>query len=142
MNKYQNALNWFKDHTCEEGLIECIDCDINGCCDYQKKNINERYVLLQELIDKVTPTKPYYKDPDEPLCPYCHNPICEPEEHCAICDQRIDWSSKMIDPERKIKINGHDIEEYLWRGELLVYIDGLLFDGTYAEAQRKCWEER
>lgn len=47
----------------------------------------------------------------------------------------------MIDPERKIKINGHDIEEYLWRGELLVYINGLLFNGTYEEAQRKCWED-
>ncbi|WP_156133033.1 hypothetical protein [Beduini massiliensis] len=48
----------------------------------------------------------------------------------------------MIEPERRIVINGQDIEEYLWRGELLVYINGLLFDGTYEEAQRKCWEER
>ena len=48
----------------------------------------------------------------------------------------------MINRERKIKVNGHDIEEYLWQGELLVYIDAILFIGTYEEAQRKCWEDR
>lgn len=48
----------------------------------------------------------------------------------------------MMDPERKIKINGHDIEEYWWAGELIVYIDYQLFNGTYEEAQRKCWEDR
>lgn len=49
MNKYQEALDWLKNQACEDA-IKCDDCDINGICDYQK-NVDERYSLLQELVD-------------------------------------------------------------------------------------------
>ena len=80
MNKYQEALDLLAIQTDKEII-------------YQDE-INHYVNTLQELIDKATPTKPYYKEADEPLCPYCHNPLDGAEEHCEVCDQRIDWSSK------------------------------------------------
>ena len=139
MNKYQEALTTIKQYIWEAS----------------KETLNpnelEEIEVLQELIDKATPNKPierHYEDEGEPeyikvCCPAgCKVQVGNYYNFCPECGQALDWSSKMIDPERKIKINGHDIEEYLWRGELLVYIDAILFIGTYEEAQRKCWEDK
>lgn len=143
MDKYQEALDRlsnddydFPHDFYEEDKVSAMERDID---------------TLQKLIDKATPKKPierHYEDEGEPeyikvCCPAgCKVQVGNYYNFCPECGQALDWSSKMIDPERKIKINGHDIEEYLWRGELLVYIDGLLFGGKYEEAQRKCWEDR
>lgn len=42
----------------------------------------------------------------------------------------------MEDPIRKICVNGHDIEEYLWNDEYIVFVDYALFSGTFEEAIR------
>ena len=139
MNKYQEALTTIKQYIWEAS----------------KETLNpnelEEIEVLQKLIGKATPNKPierHYEDEGEPeyikvCCPAgCKVQVGNYYNFCPECGQALDWSSKMIDPERKIKINGHDIEEYLWRGELLVYIDAILFIGTYEEAQRKCWEDK
>lgn len=90
MNKYQEALDNLIKVSCPKKTC-CNDCVMKQICNCKAK---EYIDTLQKLIDKATLKKPYHKDPDEPLCPYCHNPICEPEGHCEVCDQRIDWSDE------------------------------------------------
>ena len=44
----------------------------------------------KEAVEKQKPTKPYYVELDEPLCPYCHS-VLEYSDICE-CGQRIDRS--------------------------------------------------
>ena len=80
MISYQESLN-----------IMCVRCVIYDDC--KSKNCTSKK-NLQELIVKSTPTKPYYFYDDEPLCPYCHQPLDEPEQVCEVCNQLIDWSDE------------------------------------------------
>ncbi|WP_041137862.1 hypothetical protein [Beduini massiliensis] len=93
MNEYQDALNALKNSNIKLYVYK----DQDNVIEENQPSIFDFYhseiFVLQKLIDKVTPTKPYCKDVDEPLCPYCHNPLDGSEAHCEICDQRIDWSS-------------------------------------------------
>lgn len=71
--------------------VSCTECDLkNSYNSLVKGYIN----TLQESIDKATPKPPYYVYADEPLCPYCHGALYEPEERCDVCDQCIDWSDE------------------------------------------------
>lgn len=73
MNKYQEALNRLK-------LLE----------NWQEGN---EFQILQELIDKSIPQKVLWIYPDEPLCPFCNNPIDDDYARTSeCCEQRLDWS--------------------------------------------------
>ena len=39
-----------------------------------------------------------------------------------------------MSPYKKIEINNNIIEKFYWHGRPVVYINNLLFDGTYEEA--------
>ena len=38
-------------------------------------------------------------------------------------------------PERRIFIGDQKVEEYYWSGRMVVYVNHVLFDGTYEEAE-------
>lgn len=106
MNEYQEALDWFRRNICEDGR-ECNDCDINDNCSYQK-NINERYTLLQKLVNKRTPKKvksatkeDYEESGYRYCCPACGKMVgtkveggVEQDDYCCSCGQRLDWSDE------------------------------------------------
>lgn len=78
---------------CTEINFQICNADLATLGDFVGGNcFDETFDIIKKLIEKPTPKKPYYKDVDEPLCPYCHQPLDGYEEHCEICDQRIDWS--------------------------------------------------
>lgn len=49
---------------------------------------------INDIIEKAIPKKPVYVSgcEDEPLCPNCRDILDGTEEHCGLCDQRLDWS--------------------------------------------------
>ena len=47
-----------------------------------------------------------------------------------------------MSPDRKVKINGHLIEEYWWTGEWVVYIDHTKSDMTYEKAVEWAWAQQ
>ena len=70
-NKYQKALNWLM-----EGNDSC----------------GTEWDLLQELVDKETPTKPY-KDGKKYKCTKCVI-VRVSGNRCPNCGQKIDWSDE------------------------------------------------
>lgn len=44
-----------------------------------------------EVLELMTPKEPVFVYEDEPLCPNCRSVLDGYEEHCIICDQKIDW---------------------------------------------------
>ena len=73
MNKYQEALNWLRVST-------------------SSKEHDERFELLQELVDKETPMKPIveiYMGREVIGCGVCGEVVMD--EYCTGCGQRIDW---------------------------------------------------
>lgn len=40
----------------------------------------------------------------------------------------------MVDSIRKVCVNGHYVEEYLWNDEYIVFVDYEPFSGTFEEA--------
>lgn len=101
MNKYQEALDWLKNQACEDG-VKCDDCDINGICDYQK-NVEERYSLLQELVNRATPKRPVTKGGYTDFkCPVCGRRVRsgrgsssrQKDNVCQRCFQVLDWSDE------------------------------------------------
>ncbi|PXX73399.1 hypothetical protein [Dielma fastidiosa] len=83
MNKYQEALNIF----CEQNTFKDID----------KNTLNENYKILQELVDKATPKKPYRAEWGY-RCPTCNGyEVYDYEydntfEYCSNCGQKLDRS--------------------------------------------------
>ena len=92
MNKYQEAINYlWKSY--DENKIYGI--------------ASRGYIeMLQELVDKETPKKPYYEGDgysdgelvyDTWICPNCgksYEVDYEEYERCPHCGQMIDWSEK------------------------------------------------
>lgn len=92
MNKYQQALNqWIED------TDRCIG-------DKLVNDNHEEINILQELVDKATPTKPNIWgdgiDSDGEIiydmydCPYCHKSYeidYEKYKYCPNCGQCLDW---------------------------------------------------
>lgn len=79
MNKYKEAKAWLD--------------KINANPQWNRVDIEEPALSqLNELFEKTTPKKPIWEYDDEPICPYCREPLDGDEEHCDLCDQRIDWS--------------------------------------------------
>lgn len=83
MNKYQEALD----------ILSCL-MSRKTEDDYTPFEYRKAQATLQELVDKATPTKPIWEFDDEPICPYCRSVLDGDEEHCEVCDQRIDWSDE------------------------------------------------
>ncbi|WP_300628691.1 hypothetical protein [uncultured Thomasclavelia sp.] len=94
MNKYQQALN-FLYNTIKDNLISFDDTE------------KEAVEILQELVDKATPTKPsYWGDGydyegniiydmyDCPKCGESYEIDYEKYKYCPNCGQAIDWSDK------------------------------------------------
>lgn len=94
MNKYQQALN-FLYNTIKDNLISFDDTE------------KEAVEILQELVDKATPTKPsYWGDGydyegniiydmyDCPKCSESYEIDYEKYKYCPNCGQAIDWSDK------------------------------------------------
>lgn len=56
---------------------------------------DENLDLLQELVDRATPTKcsDYLKDKSMARCPHCHQPQLTDEKipFCEQCGQKLDW---------------------------------------------------
>lgn len=74
MTKYQEALNWLRVST-------------------SSKEHNERFELLQELVDKEVPIKVVIdEDTNQEMCPKCTNYRIN-NEYCEHCGQALDWSS-------------------------------------------------
>lgn len=97
MNKYQQALN-FLYNTIKDNLISFDDTE------------KEAVEILQELVDKATPTKPsiwgdgyddkgniIYDMYDCPNCGKSYEIDYEKYDHCPKCGQRIDWSDEDVD---------------------------------------------
>ena len=100
MNKYQEALDYLKDLTCDEAN-DCTKCRLaNYCGRFQWVK------TLQELVDKATPMKVlnkhkeyFYYDEEQPfpaskitgICPICNHSV-EQDKYCNRCGQKLDWS--------------------------------------------------
>ena len=93
MNKYQEALDRIKNKT--------------AIIDGEKMTIGAAYCdtlsILQELVNKETPMKPYKDDLSYSgyKCSNCHNNIYELRSHniektpyCIWCGQKLDWSDE------------------------------------------------
>lgn len=82
MNKYQEALNWLRVST-------------------SSKEHNERFELLQELVNKEVPMKPYNQYLiDFGLgncggCEVCNGLVNYQMAYCPNCGHRIDWSKNV-----------------------------------------------
>ena len=74
MNKYQEALEKLREIEQTENTWD-VNCDV-----------------LQELVDRATPKKPYDKG-DYYICPNCSNDRCVCGKFCPNCGQAIDWST-------------------------------------------------
>lgn len=88
MNKYQEALNYFLDREEGDNMTVTIDWLDNA-------------EMLQELIDRETPMKPYVPDDTSTKiymftskCTNCGNSLSQTKKvsYCPRCGQRIDWS--------------------------------------------------
>ena len=80
MNKYQEALDRF------EETFRNVTLDDNLT--------NERRDLIQELIDRETPMKPYYPtEYPSACCPKCFQNLGD-NNFCRNCGQRVDWSEE------------------------------------------------
>ena len=102
-NKYQEALNYIVRNSCYKKTI-CSECNMHNNCHIPAK----RYVdILQELVDKATPTKPniygdgydeqgelIYDMYDCPRCGKSYEIDYEKYKYCPNCGQAIDWSDK------------------------------------------------
>lgn len=90
MNKYKEALSsiLFTMHyrVKPKALGKCED---------------DNFEILQELVDKATPMKPFKESLQDYLCPICesylsydglNDPIEEAPKYCSHCGQKIDWS--------------------------------------------------
>lgn len=101
MNKYKEALN----------VVKKINLRSEYYVQFEENNIENVYEeeinILQELVDKETPKKPYYEGDgyadgvmvyDVARCPNCDNVFEEyenngwGENYCHKCGQRLDWS--------------------------------------------------
>lgn len=112
-NKYQEALNYIVRNSCYKKTI-CSECNMHNNCHIPAKRDVD---ILQELVDKATPTKPAlaeiycdrktdiydengWIDPDICCCPSCKKLAIydfeydEKYKHCTFCGQRIDWSDE------------------------------------------------
>ena len=94
MNKYQEALQLMK-----VSNMRIID-EIRDFCNKYNEN---PFVVLQELVDKETPMKPYKDDLSYSgyRCSNCHSNIYELRSHnvvntpyCIWCGQKLDWSDE------------------------------------------------
>ena len=95
-SKYQEAL----DRLCENDYFD-ENCNCN--CDL----IVMDRILLQELVDKAVPKKPFYEADgydengeliyDTWICPNCHHYYevdYDDYDYCPNCGQAIDWSDE------------------------------------------------
>lgn len=82
--------------------LKCFKCNHKERCTMKRDND-----ILQELVEKETPKKPYYEADgyangipvyDMAYCPNCNNLFEEyenngwGENYCHNCGQRLDWS--------------------------------------------------
>ena len=86
MNKYQEA------------LYDIIDYGIST--DYfnkeaEKPQEENRILIVQELVDKETPLKPYNIFNIKPNCRNCDAKLTTVENYCPNCGHRIDWSKNV-----------------------------------------------
>ena len=87
MSKYQEALDYLVGELkgCDEAISDFeYQQELNA-----KRETAEK--LLQELVDKTTPKKPYDKG-DYYICPNCSNDRCVCGKFCPNCGQALDWS--------------------------------------------------
>lgn len=110
MNKYEEALNFFRSIACQCEET-CDNCDINLNCDFQNR-IDKQYKVLKELVEIATPKRPVIKyeyviDGKYHCCPVCGHLILEDKlvhcacneflkeknAYCSNCGQAIDWSN-------------------------------------------------
>ena len=94
MNKYEIALNWLCDQCFHLKIEHGNRCEWVDKCKHIER--------LKELVEKATPMKPIWEYEDEPICPYCREPLDGDEEHCDLCDQRIDWSEDDENSQRNV----------------------------------------
>lgn len=84
--------------TNQEALnIMCERCSVHDVC--QGTGCTPR-AMLQELVDRATPKKPYGTNGDWAnlsmnRCPYCKAyPLSPNDDYCPNCGQAIDWSEE------------------------------------------------
>lgn len=108
MNKYQEALNYFCDHCME--YEDDYDWEENPCGEYVKVDeeiLKEKRAVLQELVDKATPKKPYM-DILNAWCPSCRYALGREfaifgmarfsgQDHCPNCGQALKWKEENDD---------------------------------------------
>ena len=86
MNKYQEQLNQIIKEYYQLGDI------IHDLYKYADYPDNIKCDLLQELVDKATPKKPYKSY----YCPNCKKDFLKSlngyEDYCGGCGQKLDWS--------------------------------------------------
>ena len=91
MNKYQEALNYFKD----------ISNDLLSIFDEESMSIHFRELkILQELVDKATPMKPIQLEEGKYSCPSCAmafklktlvKNMFVNNKYCDVCGQALLW---------------------------------------------------
>lgn len=94
MNKYKDALTYLRNSV--------LVTDHK-----QKEMVNQCTELLQDLIDKASPEKPYYEGDgydengkiiyDTWICPNCNKRYevdYDDYKYCPDCGQAIDWSAE------------------------------------------------
>ena len=108
MNKYQEALDFLRDHAME--YIEDFDWEENDCGEYYPLDKDVLYAnksVLQELVDKATPKIAGMEVElgsathlaGNVVCPYCKRKIINLgaaygyyPKYCCFCGQALDWS--------------------------------------------------
>ena len=100
MNKYQEALDFLCNHAME--YVEDYDWQENYDCGefrpLNEEDLNAHKSILQELVDKATPTKPkglsISHDGRLGNCPNCNKIVREKDEkkNICVCGQALDWS--------------------------------------------------
>lgn len=99
MNKYVDAIKWFG--YAHHAIKQYQPPLYVGALFYERWNENQN--LLNELVKKETPLKPYSTIAEEgaeryPLyglnayCGICSRQLFETHKYCSNCGQKIDWS--------------------------------------------------
>lgn len=95
MNKYQECLDYLKEHAYE--IVEKYYDDSDSYYVFQPMdNVDEIAKPLQELVDKATSKKPLgislTHEGKVGNCPHCNKFVREIDTNICDCGQRLEWS--------------------------------------------------
>lgn len=90
MNKYQEALDYINKSICTLLALRGI----------QDEQVIKNLHILQEVVDKKIPEKPYYLNYGvykivNYYCPNCEEIIDDGDMYCKHCGQKLYWSNEV-----------------------------------------------